>query len=151
MPYAMSPGHTPQHQRTSLKILIQFENALNNCKDCKVYAPIDWKIEEDTIVQPDVLIVCKPIQKKFLDFKPALVVEILSPSTASKDRGEKMELYQSQQVKYYLIVDAKFMKIEIYQFVEGEYDLVAISLLNFLFIFEETNCKADVNFLSIWD
>ena len=65
MPYAMSPGHTPQHQRTSLKILIQFENALNNCKDCKVYAPIDWKIEEDTIVQPDVLIVCKPIQKTF--------------------------------------------------------------------------------------
>ena len=103
------------------------------------------------MVQPDLLIVCQKIEKDFLDFSPVLIVEILSASTASKDRGEKMEIYLSQQVKYYLIVDTKFKKIEIYQFVEGKYDLVAISPLNFLFIFEETNCKADVNFLSIWD
>ena len=76
---------------------------------------MDWKIAEDTIVQPYVLIVCKKIEKKFLDFPPLLVVEVLSPSTTSKDRGEKMELYQMQKVKYYLIVDTDFKKVEIYQ------------------------------------
>ena len=151
MPYAISPAPIPEHQRTSFKLSMCFEMSLTSCKNCKVYPPLDWKIEEDTIVQPDIIIVCKPILKKFLDFKPALIVEILSPSTASKDRGEKMELYQSQQVKYYLIVDIKFKKIEIYQFVEGKYDLVAISPINFLFQFEDANCSADVNFLGIWD
>jgi hypothetical protein len=60
----------PAHQRVSLKLSLLFEVALNKCKDCKVYPPLDWKIAEDTIVQPDVLIVCKKIEKKFLDFPP---------------------------------------------------------------------------------
>jgi len=37
----------------------------------------------------------------------------LPPATTAKDRGEKMELYQSQKLKYYLIVDAQFKKIEV--------------------------------------
>lgn len=50
-------------------------------------------MEEDTVVQPDVLIVCKPITKNFLDFPANLVVEILSPSTVLKDRNSKILLY----------------------------------------------------------
>ena len=151
MPYAMSPAPVPEHQRASLKLNICFDNALTNCKKCKVYPPLDWKIEDDTIVQPDMLIVCNPIYKKFLDFPPMLVVEVLSPSTASKDRGEKMELYQSQQVKYYIIVDPKFKKVEIYQFKEGKYELVYMTQDTYLFNFEDAGCTADVNFLGIWD
>ena len=151
MPYAMSPAPIPEHQRVSVKLITRFEIALDSCKNCEVYMPLDWKIEDDTIVQPDMLIVCKPIYKKFLDFPPTLVVEVLSPSTASKDRGEKMELYQSQKVKYYLIVDTKFKKIEIYQFIADKYDLVAITPDNFLFNFEDATCSANVNFLDIWD
>lgn len=63
MPYAMSPLPIPAHQRVSLKLSLLFEVALNKCKDCKVYPPLDWKIAEDTIVHPDVLIVCKKIEK----------------------------------------------------------------------------------------
>jgi Uma2 family endonuclease len=91
----------------------------NGCENCKVYLPIDWKINDNTVVQPDVLIVCDKIEKKFLDFPPVLVAEILSPATASKDRNEKMELYQLQKVKYYLIVDPQFKKIEVYQFINS--------------------------------
>jgi Uma2 family endonuclease len=40
-----------------------------------------------------------------------LVVEVLSPSTAAKDRNLKMALYEIEQVKYYLIVDPQFKKI----------------------------------------
>ncbi len=150
MPYAMSPAPVPLHQRVSILLSIQIEKALEKCKKCKLYAPIDWKIAEDTVVQPDLLIVCDKIEKKFLDFAPVLVVEILSPATASKDRGEKMELYQSQQVKYYLIADPQFKKLEIHEFINSQYQPVAINPDNYRFTLHH-HCDIEVNFSEIWD
>jgi Uma2 family endonuclease len=85
------------------------------CKHCRAYDSLDYRIADDTILVPDVLIVCGEIKKKLLDFPPALVVEVLSPSTALKDRHTKFELYQQQGVPYYLIVDADNEVIEIYR------------------------------------
>ena len=150
MPYAMSPAPVPAHQRVSLLLSIHFENALVDCKECKAYPPLDWKIEEDTIVQPDLLIVCSKIEKKFLDFPPVLGVEILSPATASKDRGEKMELYQSQKVKYYLIVDPQSKKLEVYEYINTQYEPVSVNPEMYLFTLHD-NCTADVNLLDIWE
>ncbi len=87
--------------------------------------------------------------KKNLDFAPALVVEVLSPSTAAKDRNVKMELYQLQQVKYYLIVDPQFKKIEIYQLQDNRYQPVSINPDHFEFMFD--NCHANVKFINIWE
>ena len=101
-------------------------------------------------MQPDLLIVCDKIEKKYLDFPPKLVVEILSPSTSSKDRNEKMEIYQWQKVKYYLIVDPQFKKTEIYQLITDKYEPVAITPQNFTFQIEEDG-SIDVNFSDIWD
>ena len=131
--------------------MTNFVKSLKEFKNYKLYPSIDWKVEEDTVVKPDLLIVCQKIEKDFLDFPPVLIVEILSASTASKDRGEKMELYQSQQVKYYIIVDAQFKKVEIYQFTAGKYELAAVTPDSYLFNFEEANCAANINFLGIWD
>ena len=152
IPYAMSPLPVPAHQRVSMLLSFQFEEALKkgNCKKCKTYIPLDWKITEDTIVQPDVLIVCDKIEKKFLDFPPLLVVEVLSPSTASKDRGEKMELYQSQAVKYYIIIDPQFNKIEVYELTDNNYTQVSINPLSHTFNLID-NCKIEVFFKDIWD
>lgn len=151
MPYAMSPLPVPLHQVVGGNIYSLFKAALkkSDCGKCKAYPPIDWKISEDTVVQPDALIVCDKVEKKFLDFAPVLVVEILSPSTASKDRGEKMELYLSQSVKYYLIIDAQFKKVEVYECIGGQYQPVAISPKTFLF--ELKYCSAEINFEDIWD
>lgn len=66
---------------------------------------VDYIIADDTILQPDMLVVCREITKKYLDFAPGLVVEVLSPSTALKDRHTKYYLYEQQGIKYYLIVD----------------------------------------------
>jgi Uma2 family endonuclease len=85
-----------------------------------------------------------------LDFPPVLVVEVLSPSTASKDRGEKMELYQMQKVKYYLIADAHFKKIEIYELLNDTYQPISINPDFFEFTLEE-NCAAKVAFTNVWD
>ena len=149
MPYAMSPLPVPDHQRTSLKLCILFEEALTDCKQCRVYPPLDWKMAEDTVVQPDVLIVCDKIEKKYLDFPPALVAEILSPSTAAKDRNIKMELYQNQGVKYYCILDIQFKKIEIYELLDSLYRPASVN--PGAFEFSLGRCIANVNFENLWE
>ena len=75
IPYAMSPMPVPIHQTVNGNLYANFKSALKkSCKDCKAYLPIDWKIKQSTILQPDLLIVCQKIEKKYLDFSPELVV-----------------------------------------------------------------------------
>ena len=90
VPYAMSPQPVPKHQRIAGNLFTEFRIALRKCKKCIVYQPIDYKLSDDTILQPDMLVVCKPIDKKFLDFPPSLVAEILSPATASERPAYKV-------------------------------------------------------------
>ena len=104
IPYAMSPMPIPKHQYIAANLAAEFRILMKKCKPCKAYLPLDYVIENDIVVEPDLLIVCGEIKKKFLDFTPALVAEILSPSTALKDRHTKFGLYEEQGVKYYLII-----------------------------------------------
>ena len=68
--------------------------------------PIDWKINEETTVQPDNLVVCGELEKKaYLNKTPTLIFEILSKSTAHKDRTTKFKLYEQEGVRHYVIVD----------------------------------------------
>ena len=124
-PIAMSPTPVPAHQRAAAEIITELTIAIRTakCKKCRVYDSLDYKITEDTILVPDILIVCGNISKKYLDFPPVLVVEILSPSTALKDRHTKYELYAQQEVKFYLIVDTDKQAIEIYELNGKEYQL----------------------------
>lgn len=122
-PIAMSPLPVPEHQRVAAELRTEFIIALRKagCKNCSAYDPIDYKISEDTILGPDILIVCGKIIKKYLDFPPVLVVEVLSTSTHLKDRNTKYEFYQQQGVKYYLIVDTEKQTIEIYELIQNQY------------------------------
>ena len=84
---------------------------------------------------------CQKIEEKYLDFSPELVVEILSPSTAVKDRNIKKEIYLSEEVKYFLILDPQMKKIEIYEAINNAYSPVSISPNNFVFTFKD-GCTA---------
>ncbi len=106
IPFAMAPMPIPRHQRTASRLNAIIFNGLQKKQcSCEVYHPIDLKIRDNTIVNPDLLIVCQPIEKKYLDFPPIFVAEILSPSTRLKDLNSKKWLYQEFGIKYYLIVD----------------------------------------------
>ena len=56
---------------------------------------------------------------------PDLVVEILSPSTATLDRGAKMLLYVKYGVPHYWILDSDRLTLEMYELQEGNYKLIA--------------------------
>ncbi len=124
IPHAMSPAPSPYHQKISAQLSFSLLDSLRkkpgNCP-CEVYDPIDIKIDEHTVVQPDLSIVCKPIEQKFLDFPPVLAAEILSPSTRDKDLISKYALYQKFGVKYYLIIDPDEKSITSFVLDDGKY------------------------------
>jgi len=152
IPFAMSPSPNPIHQWVNVNIMSEFRAAIKKagCKNCKVYEFIDVKIEEDTIVQPDALIVCKPIDKNFLDFPATLVVEILSPATAFKDRNSKYSLYEKMGIKYFLIIDIDKKTIEINTLENNQYRLTNYLGNSFQFLLDN-DCNIDVELNNIWE
>ena len=114
--YDMSPAPLIRHQSISGVLIREIGNFIRNTKNdggdgsgCKVFAaPIDVVLAKDSVVQPDIVIVCDPeklANGKHVLGAPDAVVEILSKSTALKDRREKKALYQRAGVIEYLIID----------------------------------------------
>jgi len=153
IPYAISPAPNHGHQNIAGNIFAEFRDSLRNiaCKHCKVYQPIDYIVDENTILQPDLLIVCKPIIGKVLDFAPDLVVEILSPSTALKDRNTKFDIYESQGILYYLIVDHELKTVEIYKLLDKKYSLITTALDEVYTFDLGEHCKPSFALNAIWE
>jgi len=57
-PYAMSPAPMIKHQSISNKIARELEELFQDCTKCQVLLPVDWKIAEDTVMQPDNSVIC---------------------------------------------------------------------------------------------
>jgi len=74
-------------------------------------------------VQPDLLFVSNEragiIRRGWLRGAPDLVVEILSPSTAGRDRGKKLDLYRRHGVGEYWIADRERRVVEVWRFSAG--------------------------------
>jgi Uma2 family endonuclease len=122
IPYAMVPAPAKKHQWISGKILSQLSKQLKPYPNWEVLLPVDWPISEDTVVQPDLLVVCdEEMEGSTLENTPVLIFEILSPSTRQKDRGIKYQLYEAAGVKYYCIVDPDSVSIEIYVLQKDRY------------------------------
>ena len=151
IPYAMSPMPVPKHQILASNLTVEFGNELKRCGSCNVIQPVDYRVSDDIILQPDLLIVCGPISKKYLDFPPVLVVEITSPSTALKDRYSKFKIYEQQQVQYYLIVSPDDEKVEVFEMENEAYQLKQSGRgFHYCFQFDNNNCLANVDFNEIW-
>lgn len=76
---------------------------------------MDVVLDDRNVLQPDLLYLTKGRLKqvsKHVTGPPSLVVEVLSPSTANRDRQEKLDLYAKFGVPEYWIVDPEMRSIE---------------------------------------
>ena len=127
-PYSMSPSPSWIHQSISVNISRQLSTFLIG-KTCKVFAaPFDVRLNadtvDDTVVQPDIVIVCdrtKLEEKGGCKGVPDMVVEILSPSTATYDRLTKFRQYQKAGVREYWIVDPDSKTVSVHILENGKY------------------------------
>ena len=118
--YDMTPLPLEIHQRIVINLLGELIPYVKG-KSCNVYtAPFGmwWDETSDEHVEPDVVVVCDPskIHEKGCVGAPDLIVEVLSRSTAGKDRGVKLKKYRSSGVKEYWIIDPVNELVEVYSF-----------------------------------
>ncbi|BAQ09242.1 hypothetical protein OXB_0770 [Bacillus sp. OxB-1] len=125
-PYNMTPAPSPLHQRVVGELFFSLRSHYGK-GDCSVYmAPFDVQLDETdpyTLVQPDISVFCNQdwIGDKRAIGAPELVVEVLSPATALRDRNHKFNLYERTAISEYWLVDPVNKTIEVYGLAEGRY------------------------------
>lgn len=106
------------HQLISKDLMFLFEIYLRG-KSCQIIPPVDTVLSynegSDTYVIPDLIIQCdrKKIKKGRIFGVPDLIIEILSPSTSSRDKITKRHKYEKAGVKEFWIVNPKDKSIEV--------------------------------------
>ncbi|MYD34475.1 MAG: Uma2 family endonuclease [Acidimicrobiales bacterium] len=120
----MTPAPTFRHQRVGHRLGKALDEVLEQ-PGHGVVVPAPFGVEFPATgegVQPDLLFVSNErrglIANAGLTGAPDLVVEILSPSTASRDRGLKLRLYERQGVREYWIVDSDKNTVDVWRFGE---------------------------------
>ena len=149
--FCMSPGPGRQHQKLSVVLTNLFYNYLQG-KTCEVYtAPFDVRLVDtdkdvpdeyiETVVQPDILVVCDPkkLDEKGVKGAPDLVIEILSPSSARNDMIVKYQIYERFGVKEYWVVHPFEQLVQVFKLQEnakygipdryGTGDVISVGLL----------------------
>jgi Uma2 family endonuclease len=131
VPYAMAPAASDTHQRISSNLHGQLFSFLKG-GPCKVFhAAYDVRLNadtgDDTVVQPDLVVICDQSKRDERGCKgaPDMVVEILSPSTASYDRVTKFNQYQKAGVREYWIVDPDSRTVAAHILENGRYIISA--------------------------
>ena len=137
--YAMpSPGFT--HQSLVGELYSIFREYFKDNDSCAPYlSPFDVELirqplkeerevtEDDiNVVEPDLIVLCDPEkdvnEKDRYKGTPEMAVEILSPSTRSKDMVKKLDLYMESGMKEFWIIDPKQIEVRVFRF--EDYDLV---------------------------
>ncbi|MCK9526575.1 MAG: type II toxin-antitoxin system Phd/YefM family antitoxin [Limnochordia bacterium] len=118
-----------QHQVIVRDVSMQLQNFLSAGPCQAVTAPLDVRLygwatkfsEDPNVVQPDVVVICDPERVNDdgrYEGTPTLIVEVLAPSTRSRDLITKLELYRRSGIQEYWIVDPKEEAITQYSFDE---------------------------------
>ncbi len=121
----VTPSPFLDHQRISRNIYNALRDYLEKHPIGELlYAPLDVILSEYDVLEPDLLFVLnehRHILKDWVRGAPDLAVEILSSTTASRDRGLKMRTYARFGVREYWLVDPDQKAIEVYRLVEQGY------------------------------
>jgi Uma2 family endonuclease len=129
--YLMAPVPTLDHQDVAGEVYFQLRQALEG-KPCRPFiVPVDVRLPKageadeaiDTVVQPDVLVVCdaSKLDRRGVRGAPNLVVEVLSPVTAGHDHVRKRRIYERAGVPEYWLVHPVDRIVTVYRLMNGEY------------------------------
>ena len=129
--FRLAPTPLIEHQEVAGEVYCQLRNQLDG-KACRPYiAPVDVRLPRkdeadaaiDTVVQPDVLVVCDPskIDRRGVRGAPDWLLEALSPSTAAHDQIAKLRTYERAGVREYWLVHPGDRTLTVYVLDNGQY------------------------------
>lgn len=129
--FLMAPAPELGHQEVAGEIFFQLRLALGEGSCRPFIAPVDVRLPRadeaddrvDTVVQPDVLVVCDParLDRRGVRGAPDFVVEVLSPSTAAHDHVRKRRVYERAGVREYWLVHPVDRMVTVYRLDGDEY------------------------------
>jgi Uma2 family endonuclease len=123
----VTPSPNLKHQRISQNLNFAILKYLQKNPIGEVFtSPLDVILSDFDVLEPDLLLVLKErreILKNWVEGAPDLAIEILSPSTAQRDRGLKLMAYARFGVREYWIVDPDPKTIEVYRLTSQGYEL----------------------------
>jgi len=117
------------HQAILMRLAVQFGNWLQG-KPCRAFAaPLDVRLfpkkdnTDDTVVQPDLLVVCDKgkLDKNSVNGAPDLVIEIVSPSNSHSELFRKFHYYLEAGVREYWIIDPQSKRVQVNIYENGRY------------------------------
>jgi Uma2 family endonuclease len=111
--YALS-GASKRHNQIALNIAGRLLSATRG-GPCRIYmSDVKLRAAEDVIYYPDVMVACGPEgEHPLIEDAPCLVVEVISPSTETIDRREKLAAYKRiPTLQAYVIVDQDMRRVE---------------------------------------
>lgn len=116
--FYMVPSPAWSHQIVLKKLFRILDDYITSCKLGEIcFAPLDVVLSGEDVVQPDILFISKErshiITEKNIQGAPDLIIEILSPATAERDKGLKRKLYAKYGVKEYWIADPENKRVEV--------------------------------------
>lgn len=114
----MTPAPTIRHQLLAARAFEAIRRVAEG--GTTLFSPVDVRLDEANVVQPDVMWVapesaCQPVEDRYWQGAPDLVVEVLSPATARADRGVKFALYEQHGAREYWLVDPAAEYIEVWR------------------------------------
>jgi Uma2 family endonuclease len=115
----VTPAPALSHQDVVGNIYAFFRARVRDKGIGRVYiAPADVVLSEDTILQPDVVVVLADrrlvLTPKRVEGTPSLVVEVLSPTTGVRDVVDKWETYAEYGVPEYWLVDPDAFQVTVF-------------------------------------
>ncbi len=149
MPLAMAPSPGLQHQRLGMRIARQLDEALDDCPHCEALFGIDVEFSQDTLVRPDVILICYQPEGERLTRAPDLIFEVISPATARRDEQTKFQLYRDEGVTWYVLVYPAAAKAKVYRLVDGDYRKVG-DFYDERQDFELSRCTIAFDFGRLW-
>jgi len=149
MPMAMTPSPIIKHQALAGNILYGLKQSIGNCEKCLVLAEQDWKISDNTVVKPDIVLICDEPNDKYITKAPEVIVEVISPSTAKRDEVFKFDLYEKEKVLFYIIIYPEENKAKVYKIENGKYSKQG-DFFTEVYELEGTSCSAVINFDAVF-
>ena len=149
VPVAMSPAPMRRHQVLAAQIIKEIGNKLEDCAACEVLGEIDYKVSDDTVLRPDVVVTCGETNEAYLVKAPEIIVEIISPATARRDEKVKFQIYEQEKVKYYILVYPDDLSAKIYKLEGKRYDKQG-DFSKESYRFDETTCPITLDFKKVF-
>ncbi len=147
--YAMAPSPVAEHQYTVAEIIFQIKSQMpERCSErCQVFSELDWIVSNDTVLRPDVVVVCAEVED-YIKSAPEVVFEVVSKATAQKDEHLKFEIYESEGVPYYVLIYPEFKKARIFKMEGDRYENVA-DCTGEIYTFK-SRCEFEIDFSKLW-